>query len=87
MGHNYRGQGRPDLALQAFERAARADPTLPEIHLAMAQVLMEQKRWGEARQEVERELAIVPESAGALALLARLSALEAGAPSPRPRSH
>jgi tetratricopeptide (TPR) repeat protein len=79
MGHNYRVQGRPDLALQAFERAARADPTLPEIHLAMAQVLMEQKRWGEARQEVERELAIVPESAGARALLARISALEAAA--------
>jgi len=87
MGHNYRVQGRPDLALRAFERAVQADPTLPEVHLAMAQVHMEQKRWAEARQEVERELAIVPESAGARALLARLSALEAGAPSPRPRSH
>jgi tetratricopeptide (TPR) repeat protein len=77
MGHNYRVQGRPDLALQAFERAAQADPSLPEVHFAMAQVLMEQKRWAEARQEAERELAIVPESAGARALLARISALEA----------
>lgn len=77
MGHNYRVRGRPDLALQAFERAVQADPTLPEVHLAMAQVHMEQKRWAEARQEVERELAIVPESAGARALLARISALEA----------
>lgn len=77
MGHNYRVQGRPDLALQAFERAAKADPSLPEVHFAMAQVLMEQKRWAEARQEAERELAIVPESAGARALLARISALEA----------
>ena len=42
-----------------------------------AQILMEQKRWAEARQEAERELAIVPESAGARALLARISALEA----------
>jgi tetratricopeptide (TPR) repeat protein len=80
MGHNYRVQGRPDLALKAFERAAQADPNLPEVHLAMAQVNMEQKRWAEARQEVERELAIVPESAGARALLERLSALDAGAP-------
>jgi len=80
LGHNYRVQGRPDFALRAFERAAQADPALPEVHLAMAQVHMEQKRWAEARKEVERELAIVPESAGARALLARLSALEAGAP-------
>jgi protein O-GlcNAc transferase len=80
MGHNYRVQGRADFALKAFERAAQADPTLPEVHLAMAQVHMEQKRWAEARREVERELAIVPESAGARALLERLSALEAGAP-------
>jgi tetratricopeptide (TPR) repeat protein len=80
LGHNYRVQGRPDFALRAFARAARADPTLPEVHLAMAQVHMEQKRWAEARKEAERELAIVPESAGARALLGRLSALEAGGP-------
>ncbi len=80
IGHNYRVQGRPDLALQAFERAARADPTLPEVHLAMAKVLMDDRRWAEARREIERELTIVPESAGARALLAQLSALEAGAP-------
>jgi tetratricopeptide (TPR) repeat protein len=80
LGHSYRVQGRPDFALRAFARAARADPTLPEVHLAMAQVHLEQKRWAEARREAERELAIVPESAGARALLERLSALEAGAP-------
>jgi len=80
LGHNYRVQGRADFALRAFERATQADPTLPEVHLAMAQVYLEQKRWAEARREIERELAIVPESAGARALLARLSALEAGAP-------
>jgi tetratricopeptide (TPR) repeat protein len=77
MGHNYRVQGRPDLALRAFERAVQADPTLPEVHLAMAQLLMEQKRWAEARREIERELAIAPESVGARVLLGRLSALEA----------
>ena len=80
MGHNYRVQGRPDLALKSFESAARADPTLPEVHLAMAQVHMEQKRWAEARQEIDRELRIVPESAGARALLERVSALEAEHP-------
>jgi tetratricopeptide (TPR) repeat protein len=80
MGHNFRVQGRPELALAAFERAAHADPSLPEVHLAMAQIHLDEKRWAEARQEIERELAIVPESAGARALLARLTALEAAAP-------
>jgi tetratricopeptide (TPR) repeat protein len=80
MGHNYRVQGQADLALQAFERAALADPTLPEVHLAMAQIHMEQKRWAEAWREIERELLLVPESAGARALRERLQALEAGPP-------
>jgi hypothetical protein len=39
---------------------------------------MEQKRWAEARREIERELAIAPESVGARVLLGRLSALETG---------
>jgi Flp pilus assembly protein TadD len=76
-GHSYRVQGRPELALQAFERAARADPTMPEIHLAMAQIHVEQKRWAEARREIELELALVPDSAGARALEKHLRALEA----------
>jgi tetratricopeptide (TPR) repeat protein len=80
LGHNYRVQGRPDLALVAFERAAQADPMLPEVHLAMAQIHLEQKRFAEARREIERELALLPDSAGARALLERLLALEAVSP-------
>jgi len=76
MGHNYRVQGRADLAVRAFQRAAQADPRLPEIHLALAQIHLEQKNYGEARKEIERELAIVPESAGARALKQRLEAEE-----------
>ena len=76
LGHNYRVQGRADLAVRAFERAAQADPKLPEIHLALAQIHLEQKNLGEARKEIERELAIVPESAGARALKQRLEAEE-----------
>jgi tetratricopeptide (TPR) repeat protein len=76
LGHNYRVQGRADLAVRAFERAARADPKLPEIHLALAQIYVEQKNWASARAEIERELAIVPESAGALALGRRIEAEE-----------
>jgi tetratricopeptide (TPR) repeat protein len=77
LGHNYRVQGRADLALRAFERAAQADPKLPEIHLALAQIHVEQKNWASARVEIDRELAIVPESAGARALRLRIEAEEA----------
>jgi tetratricopeptide (TPR) repeat protein len=80
LGHNYRVQGRPDLALTAFGKAVEADPTLPEVHLVMAQIHMEQKRWADARREIDRELALIPDSAGARALAERLRALEAGAP-------
>jgi tetratricopeptide (TPR) repeat protein len=76
LGHNYRVQGRADLALRAFERAAQADPKLPEIHLVLAQIHLEQKNYGEARKEIDRELALVPESAGARALKQRLEAVE-----------
>ncbi len=80
LGHHYRVQGRPDLALRAFERAIEADPTLPEVHLTMAQIHMAEERWAEARREIERELALVPESAGARAFARQLLALEAAPP-------
>ena len=80
LGHNYRVQGKSELALRAFERAIQADPNLPEVHLALAQIHLEEKRWAEARQEIERELQLMPESAGARALQQRLRALEAQSP-------
>jgi Tfp pilus assembly protein PilF len=80
QGHGLRVQGRPDQALAAFERAAEADPSLPEIHLAMAQIHLEQGRYADARREAEREIEVVPESAGARALLARVGQLEARRP-------
>lgn len=76
LGHNYRVQGRLDLAVRAFERAVRADPKLPEIHFALAQIHLEQKNWAAAREEIERELSLVPESAGARELKRRLEAEE-----------
>jgi tetratricopeptide (TPR) repeat protein len=76
LGHNYRVQGRADLAVRAFERAVQADPKLPEVHLALAQIHLEQRNYREARKEIDRELALVPESAGALALKQRLEAEE-----------
>ena len=60
--------------------AAEADPTLPEVHLAMAQIHMEQKRWAEARQEIERELADRPGERGGAGARRAAPALEASAP-------
>jgi len=80
QGHGLRLQGRPDDALEAFAKAAEADPSLPEIHLAMAQIHMEQGRYADARREAAAEMRVVPESAGARALLQRLDQLEAGRP-------
>jgi tetratricopeptide (TPR) repeat protein len=71
-GENYHVQGQLDLALQAFQRAAQANPDLPGIHLQMGQIYFEQRKMVEARQQVEQELAIVPESVTALELKRRI---------------
>jgi len=76
----YRMRGRTDIAIRAFQRAAAADPRLPEIHLALAEIYFEQGEPDAARQEIEQELEIVPESANAMALKKKIEA--AGAPGP-----
>jgi len=72
LAENFRDEGRTEIALRLFRRAAQADPTLPEIHLALAEIYSEQGEKAEARKELEQELAIVPESARALALKKKL---------------
>ena len=74
LGREYLQQGQPDLALRAFQEAAERDPRLPGIHLALAGIHAEAGRWDDAAREVERELAIAPGSAAALALKARVDA-------------
>jgi tetratricopeptide (TPR) repeat protein len=74
LAENFRAEGRPEIALRVFQRAAEADPTLPEIHLALAEIYFEQGKTAEARREVEQELAIVPESLAAAALKRKLEA-------------
>jgi tetratricopeptide (TPR) repeat protein len=72
LGEAYHAQGRVDLAIRAFQRAAQIDPKLPGIHLSLAQIYWQQGQVGEARQQAEVELAIVPESVAARAFLARI---------------
>jgi tetratricopeptide (TPR) repeat protein len=68
----YARQGRRDLAIKAFERAARLDPTLVEIHLALARLYAAEQRWDDAAREVERELALARESKDALELKTKI---------------
>jgi tetratricopeptide (TPR) repeat protein len=73
LGQHYLLQGKVELALRAFRQAAEVNPALPEVHLALAQIYLDSGMRAEALQEVERELAIVPESRVALDLKQRLN--------------
>jgi len=72
-------QGKYDLAIAAYQQAARSDPKLPEIHLALALLLLEVKRYDEAREEIDLELKLVPESKSALETRAKIDAAKAPA--------
>jgi len=73
----YRAQGLTVEAIQAYEKAAQEDPRLPGIHLALAQIYLQQNKLEDARQEAERELAIVPDSLAAKAVLERINSAQA----------
>ncbi len=79
-GENFRARGQLDLAIRAFEHAAQKDPKLPGIHLALAEIHLEQGRTADARKEIEEELALVPESIAALSLKDRIVAAESKSP-------
>lgn len=68
LAREYLRQGRTELAVRALQRAADADPTLPDIHLALAQTHFDGGRLEDASAEIARELAIVPSSRDAIAL-------------------
>jgi len=74
LGQEYVIQEKYDLAIAAYRQAARSDPTLPEIHLAMALIWLELKKFDDALGEVQLELKLVPESKAALDARARIEA-------------
>ena len=79
LGQEYAIQGKYDQALAAYQNAAKADPKLPEIHLGMALILLELKKFDEALAQVDRELALVPDSKMAAESKARIQAEKAAA--------
>jgi len=73
LGEEFRVQpGRIERAIREFQRAARADPKLPGIHQALAEIYLEQGKIADAQGEIEKELAVVPESVAALAVKQKL---------------
>ncbi len=80
QAENLRAQGRYELALKYLQFAAGADPMLPEVRLAMAEIYFDQNKFKEALDEVNLELRIVPYSARALALKEKLEARAAKTP-------
>lgn len=79
LGQDYAVQEKYDLALVAFQKAARLDPKLPDIHLAIALICLELKRFDEALAAIELELKLVPESKAALDAKSRIEAAKAAA--------
>ena len=74
LGEQQLAQGRPDLALQSFTRAAEQDPSLVDVHLALARLQYDARRWDEAAAEAERALALAPESVVAARMKAAIQA-------------
>ena len=72
MAIEYAKQGRRDLAAEEFQRAAALNPTLVEIHLALAGLYAAEERWDDAAREIEKELALAPESRDAQELKAKI---------------
>jgi superkiller protein 3 len=58
----------------ALKKAVEADPNLPDIHLTLASILIQQKKFEEALHLVEKELQIVPGNLGAQQLKTQLTA-------------
>jgi len=74
LGQEYVIQEKYDQALDAYRQATRVDPRLPEIHLGIAVILLQLKRFDEALAEIELELKLVPESKIAAETKAKIEA-------------
>jgi MSHA biogenesis protein MshN len=65
-------QGRPNEALEGFQAALRIDARHVSARQALLSLLMEQRRWPEARTVAAEGLAAVPAQPGWAMILARL---------------
>ncbi len=68
IANNYVYQGNNEKAIEALKKAILVAPKLPDLHLALAQLYAQQGRTTDAIQEIDLELAIVPNSLAALTM-------------------
>jgi len=80
LGQEYALQGKYDSAIAAYRQAARSDPKLPEIHLALALLLLELKQFDQALAEINLELALFPESKAAMETMTKIETAKTTAP-------
>ncbi len=80
LGQEYAIQEKYDLALNAYHRAAALDPKLPEVHLAMAVIFLEMKKFDEALSEITLEQQLVPQSKPAAEVRAKIETAKSAAP-------
>jgi tetratricopeptide (TPR) repeat protein len=73
-GREFLEQGRTDLAERAFQEAIVRDPSLVDVHLALARIYFADGRLDEAARVVTRVLELVPESAEGRTLRASIEA-------------
>jgi Flp pilus assembly protein TadD len=80
LGQEYAIQEKYDLALNAYHRASSLDPKLPEVHLALAVILLEMKNFDEALNEITLEQQLVPQSKAAADIRAKIVTAKSAAP-------
>jgi tetratricopeptide (TPR) repeat protein len=74
LGWEYLQQGRPDLAAAAFEEAARLDPQLQGVQLALARIHLDGGRLQDALRAINRELVLSPDDREAREVKAAIDA-------------
>jgi predicted Zn-dependent protease len=60
-----------DDAVREYRAALEARPGLPQVHLAIAQLYVDELNWTNAIEELNQELAVSPNNSLAMALLGR----------------
>jgi tetratricopeptide (TPR) repeat protein len=68
MGDQYLVQGKLDKAIENYEKARGADPSIPEVYFLLGQCYLKQGDKDKALEAIDQALALTPGSPAAVAL-------------------